>query len=169
MGEKISGNNPVGKDTASDRNYVLLKKYLRLAIDPVFVIIAILAYLYLLPRPAVPEYFAVFSEPMTVVHTLEFAVFSFIIGIAVRHSKYPILRKNDYFAALFTVILIGIGVEMHQQIRMLPGEPLLRLIRAGTKGFVYQIAEMPMYLGAFAGQMLRWLLKNEKRILDKII
>ena len=77
-----------------------------------------------------------------------------LLGIACRHSKFPILRENHYFIALVASSVTGILDEVNQL--RVPGRHM------GVDEIMLNI------LGGILAQAARALLRLEKKILIKI-
>jgi len=120
---------------------------------PVFLYMAIIFYFSSTTKPPIPELWI--STKTYLLHFIEYSVLSFIIGIALRHSKHPFLNKHHYVLAIVIAGLYGISDEFHQ---------------AFVPGRFATISDAFMdFVGALATQLIRWLLKQEKTIIDKVI
>jgi VanZ family protein len=123
--------------------------------DPVilyFIAIMIISNWHTTPTPEKAILGFVISDKIK--HVILYFGFSLLLGMACRHSRFTILRENHYFVALTVASLIGILDELNQ----------LHVV-----GRHMGIDEIFLNItGAITGQIARFVLKLEKRWLDRI-
>lgn len=118
--------------------------------EPVIIYGIIILLISLMPAPPTPEVALGLAAIVTsgVKHFILYFGFSFLLGIACRHSKYWFLRLNHYTIAIAISILIGIIDEFNQG--FVPGRysevrdvltDALGAITAQAFRFVYKIVK----------------------------
>jgi hypothetical protein len=124
---------------------------------PIVAYMAAIFYFSSMSNPPVPgiaiQLFS--SNTSTVLHFIEYSILSFMLGIALRHSKNAFFSRNAYLLAIVIAGLYGISDELHQL--FVPGR-YCTLSDALTD-----------FVGASAAQFVRWIFKKEKSILNKVL
>jgi len=135
----------------------VLKHHILFFWDPVFLYMAIIFYLSSIPEPPIPGFIIKIFSTKTglVLHFFEYFILSFLTSIALRHSKHSFFNKHHYLLAILIASLYGISDEIHQI--FVPGR------------FATISDALINIVGAGFAQFIRWLLKKEKTIIDKII
>ena len=87
-------------------------------------------------------------------HLILYFGFSFLLGVACRHSNFTLLRRNHYFIAITAASIVGIIDELNQG--RIPGRNM-------ELGDVY--ADM---IGSVLAQGTRFILRLERRLLRRI-
>jgi VanZ family protein len=122
--------------------------------DPVFIYTLIIFRISDMHFPPYPEAYIGLVLSDSIKHVLLYFGFSLTLGIACRHSKFKVIRENHYLLALLGSITIGALDEIHQ---------------LDVWGRHMRIEEIGLNaVGCVIGQIARFLLRLEKRLLHKI-
>ena len=118
----------------------------------VFAILSVILFYSLNPQP--PSVGIPSSVDFNDLHLIAYFVFTFVLGVAMRHSTLEKLSKNHYLLPIFVALFIGAAIELGQ--KYIPG----RYLSLGDLG--------RNLLGSIAAVVVRFILKREKN-LNKII
>jgi len=123
--------------------------------DPVIIYFIIIIIISNWPSTPTPEQAVLgFIVSDKIKHVILYFGFSMLLGVACRHSKFPVLRENHYFIALVASSVIGILDEVNQL--RVPGRHM------GVDEMMLNI------IGGMLAQSARALLRLEKKLLIKI-
>jgi len=126
---------------------------------PVYAYMGMIFQLSSMPNPmslpAASWALFVFGSSATyVLHTLEYLGLSFILAVALRHSRHEFLIKHSYIIGFAIAALFGISDEIHQ------------IYVPGRECSIWDMGADS--LGAFLAQAARKIIKLEKNYMDKI-
>ncbi len=123
--------------------------------DPVIIYFVLIIIISNWPRTPTPELAMLgFVVSDKIKHVILYFGFSFLLGVACRHSNFVLLRQNHFFIALTAASLVGILDEVNQ----------LRVIgrHFGADEIGFNI------MGSILGQGVRGILRLQKSLLRRI-
>jgi VanZ family protein len=120
---------------------------------PVCFALLIIFYYSLTPMPS-RKIIDMVSSNFDMLHIPAYFALSLLAGIAFRHSKFKLFNKNSYVLAVFFSACLGGFIELAQG--FIPGRNL------SFMDMMFNLA------GIFSAQLIRFVLKIEKRLLDKL-